>query len=52
MCYDFQLYDNIPTSKDDIKMDLIVTEKRTVISDHPEYSKTFLEYYLPSTIPE
>ena len=31
---------------------LIVTEKRTVISDHPKYSKTFLECYLPSTIPE
>ena len=31
VCYDFQLYDNIPTSKNDIKMDLIVTEKRTVI---------------------
>ena len=52
VCYDFQLYDNIPTGKNDVKMDLIVTEKRTVISDHPKYSKTFLECYLPSTIPE
>lgn len=47
VCYDFQLYDNIPSNKSDIKMDLIVTEKRTVISDNPKYSGTFLECYLP-----
>lgn len=47
VCYDFQLYDNIPSTKDDVKLDLIVTEKRTVISDNPKYSETFLECYLP-----
>lgn len=28
LCYDFQLLDNIPSQKHDIKMDIIITEKR------------------------
>ncbi len=29
VCYDFQVVENLPTSKHDIKMDIIVTEERT-----------------------
>ena len=33
VCYDFQLFDSIPANSHDIKMDLIITEKQTVISN-------------------
>lgn len=31
VCYDFQILDSIPTNSNDVKMDMIITENRTVI---------------------
>ena len=31
LCYDFQLLDNIPSNKHDIKMDVIITEESIIL---------------------
>lgn len=45
VCYDFQLYDKIQSDSTDVKMDLIITEKQSVISDNLEFSKDFSNCY-------
>mgnify|MGYP003458921731 FL=1 len=45
VCYDFQLYDKIQSDPDDVKMDLIITEKQSVISNNLEFSKDFSTCY-------
>ena len=50
VCYDFQLHEKIPNDPTDIKMDLVISEKQSVISNNPEFSRTLTSCYSP--VPE